>query len=172
MDEHDERLLLILIQLQRDNNELQRENNALTHTGNEILREILKQVKRPDILGFTPIIPTSLGGTMALLPISPGFTPGFSTTTVPAGTVPNPSALPVWTSSDPTNAPLQPNTADPLNLSTFVAIPSTAAVGTVFGLTIKYTNADGTVAAQTNSFTIVAPPPPDITGFTTITQDV
>lgn len=109
---------------------------------------------------------------MALLPIAPGFTPGFETTTLPAGTVPNPASLPVWTSSDSTNAPIQPNPADSTGLSTFVAIPSSAAVGAQFTLTITYTNADETTATQSATFVIVAAPSPDITGFTPIVQNV
>jgi hypothetical protein len=136
----------------------------------EILRDIRRLLERPlnHITGFTPI--TERGDSMALVPIAPGFTPGFSTTTIPAGAVPNPATPPAWTSSDTTNAPLQPNTVDSTGLSTYVAIPATATVGATFALTISYTNADGTVATQTDSFTIVAAPSPDITGFTPITQ--
>lgn len=151
---------------------LLREILEATRENTTLLRRILKFLERDrhHITGFMPI--TEKGDLMALLPIAPGFTPGFSTTTLPAGTVPNPATPPVWTSSDTVNAPLQPNTADPTNLSVFVAIPATAVVGTVFTLTITYTNADATVASQTNSFTIAAVPPPDITGFTPIAQSV
>jgi hypothetical protein len=135
-----------------------------------LLREIYRVLQRDyqPITGFQPI--KEQGDPMTLLPIAPGFTPGFSTTTLPAGTVPNPNSKPVWTTSDTVNAPLQANPADATGLSTYVAIPATAAVGTTFSLTINYTNADGTVATQTNSFVIVAAPSPDITGFTPIAQ--
>src|SRR5208337_72775 len=131
-----------------------------------LLYLIERELRR--ITGFTTI--TEQGDPMALLPIAPGFTPGFSTTTLPAGTVPDPATPPVWTSSDTTNAPLRPNSADATGLSTYVAIPTSATVGTTFSLTIDYTNADGTVATETDSFTIVAGPSPDITGFTPIAQ--
>lgn len=143
-----------------------------THENTGLLRKVLKLLERNHnhITGFMPI--TEQGDPMPLVPIAPGFTPGFSTTTLPAGTVPNPNTPPVWTTSDPTNAPLQANTADATGLSTYVALPTTAVVGTVFTLTITYTNADSTVATQANSFTIVAAPSPDITGFTPIAQFV
>ena len=105
-----------------------------------------------------------------MVPLAAGQTATFSTTPIPATSVPNPAALPVWTSSDTTNAPVSPNTADKTGLSTLVVFPSTAAAGVTFSLTITYTNADGTVATQTNSFVTVAPPSPDITGFTPIVQ--
>lgn len=143
-----------------------------TGENTHLLRQILRLLERnyDHITGFTPI--TEQGDPMPLLPIAPGFTPGFSTTTLPAGTVPNPATLPVWTTSDAVNAPLQANTADASGLSTYVAIPAAAVVGTVFTLSIAYTNADGTLATQANAFTIVAPPSPDITGFTPIAQSV
>lgn len=153
-------------------NELLRKILEATEANTRLLRQILHELERNrnPITGFTPI--TEKGDSMSLLPIAPGFTPGFSTTTLPAGTIPNPATPPVWTSSDTTNAPLQPNTSDPTGLSVYVAIPTTAVVGTVFTLTVAYTNADESVATQSNSFTIVAAPSPDITGFTPIAQFV
>ena len=141
-----------------------------TRQNTHLLRRLLYllETHANRITGFTPI--EQQGDLMALLPIAPGFTPGFSTTTLPAGTVPNPTSLPVWTSSDTVNAPLTANTADATGLSVFVAIPATAVVGTTFVLTITYTNTDATVATQSGSFTIVAAPSPDITGFTEIVQ--
>jgi len=133
-----------------------------------LLCRILRLLELHHINGFTAI--TEQGAPMSLVPIAPGFTPGFSTTTIPTGTVPNPATPPVWTTSDSVNAPLQPNTADSTGLSIYVAIPTSATVGATFALTITYTNADNTVATQTDSFTIVAAPSPDITGFTPITQ--
>lgn len=143
-----------------------------THQNTHLLRRLLHLLETyaNRITGFEPI--TQQGDPMALLPIAPGFTPGFSTTTLPAGTVPNPATPPVWTTSDAVNAPLQANTADSTGLSTFVAIPTTAVVGTAFVLTVAYTNADNTIASVSGSFTIVAAPSTDITGFTAIVQSV
>lgn len=107
---------------------------------------------------------TQQGDTMSLLPIAPGFTPGFTATPTPSTSVP--STPPVWTSSDTTNAPV---TASASGLTATVAIPASAPVGNTFTLTVSYTNADGTVATGTATFTIVASPSPDITSFT-ITQ--
>lgn len=105
-----------------------------------------------------------------MVPLAAGQTATFSTTPIPPTSVPNPAALPVWSSSDMTNAPVSPNTADASGLSTLVVFPSGVAAGVTFSLTITYTNADGTIATQTNSFVTVAPPSPDITGFTPIVQ--
>jgi hypothetical protein len=124
------------------------------------IRLIRKLLAPKPIQSFT-ITP---GGIMALLPIAPGFTPGFTATPTPSDSVP--STAPAWTSSDTTNAPV---TASADGLTATVAIPASAVVGTVFTLTVSYTNADGTVATGTANFTIVAPPSPDITSFT-ITQ--
>ena len=100
---------------------------------------------------------------MPLLPIAPGFSPVYTATPQPAGTFPAPGNLPVWTSSDPVNAPV---TMDPTGLIGTVNIPATAIAGVSFTLTITYTNADGTVATGSLVQTIVAAPPADITGFT------
>lgn len=131
-----------------------------------MLREILRQLKHHPVIGFTPIQESTM------VPLAPGQTAGFVTTSLPTGTSPNPAALPVWTSSDTVNAPVTINSADTTGLSASVVFPTTAVVGTTFALTITYTNADGTVATQTDSFTIVAPASPDITGFTPIVQNV
>lgn len=143
-----------------------------TRQNTHLLRRLLHLFEQyaNRITGFTPI--KEKGDPMALLPIAPGYTPGFSTTSLPAGTSPNTATLPVWTTSDTTNAPLQSNLADATGLSTYVAIPTAAVVGTTFVLTITYTNADATVATESGSFTIVAAPSPDITGFTPIVQSV
>jgi len=94
--------------------------------------------------------------------IAPGNTCIFTATPIPAGAVPQ-GSVPSWTSSDTTNAPV---TADATGLSGTVAIPSSAQVGASFTLGVSYTNPDGVVATGSASFTIVAPPQPDITGFT------
>lgn len=97
-----------------------------------------------------------------MFPIAPGFSPVYTATPIPTGTFPAPGNLPVWTSSDTTNAPV---TADATGLVATVAIPATAIVGTSFTLTVTYTNSDGVVATGTLAQTIVAAPPSDITAF-------
>ena len=108
-----------------------------------------------------------------MVPLSAGNTATFATTPIPENGVPNPKALPVWTSSDTTNAPVTAVATDPTGLSATVTFPASCPGGVTFSLTITYINADGSVATQTNSFTTVAPPPPptpDITAFTPIVQ--
>jgi hypothetical protein len=109
---------------------------------------------------------TQQGDPMALLPIAPGFSPVFTATPTPAGTALGAGIVATTTSSDTVNAPV---TTDSTGLIATVAIPTTAVVGTSFTLTTTATNADGTVATGSASFTIVAAPSPDVTGFT-ITQ--
>jgi hypothetical protein len=128
-----------------------------------ILELIYSTLRYPPITGFT----IQQENSMALTPLSPGFSPQFTASPIPAGAVLNSSQpVPTWTSSDTTNAPV---TADSTGLVGTVAIPASASVGTSFTLTVSYTNLDGTVASGSASFTIVAPPQQDVTGFT-ITQ--
>lgn len=108
-------------------------------------------------------------GDSTMLPIAPGFSPVFTATPLPIGAFPAPGNLPVWSSSDTVNAPIA--SVDPTGLVATVAVPAGASVGASFTLGVSYTNADGTVATGSASFTIVAPPPPDITGFS-IAQSV
>jgi hypothetical protein len=100
---------------------------------------------------------------MALLPIAPGFSPVFTATPNPIGTVLGPGVVATTTSSDTVNAPV---TTDASGLVATVAIPLTAVVGTSFTLTTTATNVDGTVATGSATFTIVAAPSPDVTSFT------
>jgi hypothetical protein len=138
------------------------------HDTNRLLRRISEQLD--DVLWLLKhppqpqrnIIEFSIRST-TMLPIAPGFSPQFTATPIPAGAFPAPGNVPAWTTSDPTNAPI---TVDPTGLVATVAIPATAVVGTTVTLSISYTNADSTVATGSTAFTIVAPPPPDITGFT------
>jgi hypothetical protein len=95
------------------------------------------------------------GDPMALLSIAPGNSPQFEVTPTPAG-VTTAAANAVWSSSDTTNAPVTANSADAADLSATVNIPSEAVAGTDFVLTWTYTNADGTTATVTGSYTIVA----------------
>lgn len=148
----------ILDEVRRNRLELDHDRRVLRF----ILSELSLQPYR--ISGFSSI------KEITMAPIAPGQTPQFSTTTLPAGTVPSPANLPTWISSDPVNAPVTVLPTDPSALSVSVAIPDTAVVGATFDLTVSYTNSDGVIATQTNTFTIVAPPAPDITGFTPIVQ--
>lgn len=142
--------------------ELQKETQQLLHL---VLRRLDKLLELPyTVTGFSPI------QEITMVPLAAGQTATFATTPVPATSVPNPAALPVWTSSDTVNAPVVPVAADATGLSATVTFPATVAAGVSFSLTITYTNADGTVATQTDSFVTVAPPSPDITAFTPIVQ--
>jgi hypothetical protein len=104
-----------------------------------------------------------------MVPIAAGQTATFSTTALPAGTAPDPTKI-IWSSSDAVNAPVVVNPNDASGLSAQVAFPPGAPAGLGFMLTLNYQNADGTFASQANSFTTVAAPPSDITGFTPIVQ--
>jgi len=121
----------------------------------ELEKEILKEIKKliPNrVLGG---VMSEIGDPMALLPIAPGNSPQFEVTPTPAG-VTTVAANAVWSSSDTTNAPVTANASDPTGLSATVNIPSTATVGTSFTLNWVYTNADGTTATATGSYTIIA----------------
>jgi hypothetical protein len=120
---------------------------------------LLVELTQPTITSF---IIKQQGGT-TMLPLSPGNSPVFTATPVPAGTLPATGNPPTWTTSDPLNAPI---VIDPTGLVATVAIPATAVVGTSVTLSISYTNADGTAATGSAAFTIVAAPPSDITSFT------
>lgn len=142
----------------------------------ETLRLILRELRKisaelspplpPPPHPITSFVITQQGDpTMPLLPIAPGFSPVFTATPVPAGSVPNLATPPTWTSSDTTNASIS---VDSTGLVCTVAIPATAVVGTSVTLSISYTNADGTVATGSISITIVAAPSPDITSFSIV----
>jgi hypothetical protein len=123
----------------------------------ERLERIVEHLLHPPIHAFTIQQENSMQS------IAPGFSPVFTASPIPAGAVLNPSQpVPTWTSSDTTNAPV---TADSTGLVATAAIPASAVVGTSFTLTVNYTNLDGTVATGSASFTIVAPPQQDVTGF-------
>ena len=134
------------------------------HKEIELLEKILHELRliRHELKPSTNITAFSIKE-ISMFPIAPGFSPIYTATPVPAGTFPAPGNVPVWTSSDTTNAPV---TADATGLVGTVAIPATAVVGTSFTLTVTYTNADGVVATGTLAQTIVAAPPSDITSFT------
>lgn len=105
-----------------------------------------------------------------MLPIAPGFTPGFVATAVPAGSVPAPGSPVAWGSSDTVNAPVTVSPTDASGLHATVAIDPAATAGSTFTLTTTYTNVDGSTATGSATFTVVAAPSPDITSFT-IAQD-
>lgn len=134
------------------------------HDQVRLLKDILHELRaiRHELHHHHPSISAFEIRRITMLPIAPGFSPVYTATPIPAGTFPAPGNLPAWTSSDTTNAPV---TADATGLVATVAIPASAVVGTVFTLTVTYTNADGTVATGTLSQTIVNAPPSDITSF-------
>lgn len=111
---------------------------------NHLLREILN-VLRHNITSGT----ISQGDPMQLA--TPGSTLGFTVTPAPADATIITDAS-VWTSSDPTNAPVTGN-----GLSASVTLAANAPVGGTFTLTWTYTNADGTTATTTITETVVAP---------------
>jgi hypothetical protein len=127
------------------------------------LEEVEHDLHHPNITGFTEIQETQM------VHLAAGQTATFATTPIPSGTAPDPTKI-TWSSSDSVNAPVSPNTADASGLSTLVAFPSTTPSGLTFALTINYINSDGTAASQANTFTTVAAPPADITGFNPIEQ--
>lgn len=91
-------------------------------------------------------------------PVRPGSSPVYTAAPVPAGTsLDSAQPLPVWSTSDPVNAPV---TADASGLVASVAVPAEAPDQTQFTLTITYTNADGTIASGSITDLIVAPAPP------------
>lgn len=125
-------------------------------------REILHEL-HPNITKFTKIMETTM------TPLAAGQTATFATTSIPAGTAPDPAKI-VWSSSDSVNAPVVVNPNDASGLSAQVTFPADVTAGLTFALIINYENSDGTFASQTNSFTTVAAPPADVTGFTPIVQ--
>jgi hypothetical protein len=151
----DELLAEILVELQRGREETIAELKTISQQLTQLLPE------PAEVESFS--ITQTGAPNMALIAIAPGSSPVFTATPVPAGTAPGPGLVPTWTSSDTVNAPV---TADPTGLIGTVAIPTSAVVGTSFTLTVSLTNADGTVATGSASFTIVAAPSPDVTSFT------
>jgi hypothetical protein len=129
-----------------------------TRENGRVLRKILHQLQTANRIEGFEIVQQE---TSTMLPIAPGFSPVFTATPVPSTSVP--STPPTWTSSDTTNAPI---TVDPTGLIATAAIPASATVGATGTFNISYTNADGTVATGSFSWTIVAAPSPDITSFT------
>lgn len=132
----------------------------------EILRdveEIEHQLHHPNITHFTSIKETTM------TPLAAGQTATFATTPIPSGTAPDPTKI-TWSSSDTTNAPVVVNPNDPSGLSAQVTFPTTVTAGLTFILSINYQNSDGTFASQANTFTTVAAPPADVTGFNAIEQ--
>jgi hypothetical protein len=152
-NEHESRMLHEILKAQW-------ENNALLREAIHLLRHHPHQ---PAITGF---VITQQGDPMSLLSISPGNSPVFTATPVPAGLTP--ATPPTWTSSDNTNAPI---TVDATGLICTVKIPTTATLQASFVLTVSYTNPDGTVATGASAPqeivpATVVPPENDITSFT------
>lgn len=99
------------------------------------------------------------------MPFAAGATAVIDFTPVPAGAVPAAGDVPALTSSDPVNAPV---TADATGLVATVVFAAAAPAGD-YTITCSYTNPDGVVATPgTFTGSIAAPPPPDITGFTSV----
>jgi hypothetical protein len=143
---------------------LERIDREFEHV-NRKLNQIEREINQPKpITGFTTIQETN-----TMVPLAAGQTATFSTTPIPSTSVPVAASI-VWTSSDAVAFPLAPNTADATGLSTLLTFPASTLGGVSFSLTVSYVNSDGTTATQTDSFTTVAPPSPDVTGFTPITQ--
>jgi len=143
----------------------------------KILRDDREIIKRLDaiehelhhphtITAFTDIIQT---GEIPMVPLAAGQTATFATTPLPAGSAPDPTKE-LWTSSHPDIAPVVPNPNDPSGLSAQVAFAEGTPEGLSFILAINYTNPSGTVVSKANTFTTVAAPPANITGFTDIVQ--
>ena len=134
----------------------------LLHESIRLQFKLLSHFNLHNIVGF--VISQQGDNMPPLLPIAPGFSPVFTATPVPSTAVPNPSTPPVWTSSDTVNFPISTNLTNPLQVT--VDIPSTATVGAAGTISLSYTNADGSVATGSFSWTIEAAPSPDITSFT------
>jgi hypothetical protein len=166
----DDLLRQIIAELQGQN-ELLRTLTAETISNKQTLQNILQVDQSIDgyvsqiVNDLNPPFPTSFSIVQEniMVALAPGNTAVFTATPTPAGTALGPGIVAVFTSSDTVNAPV---TADATGLIGTVVFPSTAVVGTSFTLTCTATNADGTVATGSASFTIVAAPSPDVTGFT------
>lgn len=129
----------------------------------KLLKDILRILKAHNLTGFTPIQEINM------VPLAAGQTATFATTPIPGTSVPDPTKL-IYSSSDPVAFPLTPNPADPTGLSTNLTFPDGTAAGVSFSLTLNYTNVDGTVATQTNSYVTGGSGSPDVTGFAPIVQ--
>lgn len=153
-----------LLEEQRKTNQLLETLVIVEQSNNDLLIAIVQELQPSrNLTGFNEILETTM------VPLAAGQTATFATTPIPAGSTPVAANI-VWSSSDTVNAPTSPNTADTSGLSILVTFPLTVVAGLVFSLTVSYTNTDGTIATQTNSFTTVAPASPDITGFNPILQ--
>jgi hypothetical protein len=124
----------------------------------------------PDVTGFTiqQTGASPMGTTPTppvLAPPDPGSTLVFTATPTPAGAVLPVGVIPVWTSSDPTNASVS---ADPTGLIGTVVLSSAIPVGESVTLTVTATLPDGTTPTGSASFTVGALPPVEVTGFTVI----
>ena len=97
-----------------------------------------------------------------MVPLDPGQTPEFTATPQPDGAVLPAGVIPTWSCSDSTFS----LTPDATGLIVKVAIPSTATVGESVTLTITATLPDGSTPTGTFTFSIGAPPPPQVSGFT------
>ncbi len=85
-----------------------------------------------------------------------GNTLGFTATTTPADS-PVIASQVGWTSSDPTNAPVTPVVSDSTGLTASIVLGTGVTVGQLVDVTCTVTNADGTSASGSASFTVIAP---------------
>lgn len=126
----------------------------------ELLREILSELKQNNRLLYrilqevTPQFPegfTIQGDSMIAL--SPGNSPQFTATPVPAGSSLG-SVVPTWTTSDPVNAPIS---VDVTGLVATCDLSASIAVGASVTLSISATSSDGSQTATGSvTFTVVA----------------
>jgi hypothetical protein len=133
----------------------------LLHKINDSILLLLPEPAEVD--GFT--ITQTGDSSMPLTAPDPGNTLVFTATPTPAGAVLPAGVVPTWTSSDPTLAPV---TVDPTGLIGTVVLDPSIPVGESVTLTVTATLPDGTTPTGSVSFTVGAPPPPEVTGFTVI----
>lgn len=130
----------------------------------KLLRYLLRSLTKHRVLGG---VMTQVR-TSPMVLIAPGSSPKFGVTPLPVDVV-TVAAQTAWTSSDPINAPVTVDASDATGLTATVALSESIAVGSEVTLLWTYTNADGTTAAVTGTFPVVAvatPPVTDVTGGT------
>ncbi len=119
-----------------------------------LLREILHELKHiVHLLHPSPVTHFRIiqENAMEIIGIIPGDTGTFKATPLNKAGVTVallPSVIPVWTSSDPVNAPVLSGSAD--GLTAFVSVPATftPAVGQVFTLTVAMPDGSASTAVE------------------------
>lgn len=103
------------------------------------------------------------GESMAIKGILPGQSGSFALQDIPLNSVLPAGVIPVWTSSDTTNAPV---VASADGLSASVALSASAVPGGSFNLQVDATLPDGTTPSSGPvAIPILAPPPPEPSSF-------